>query len=72
MALTSGVPNIVLPRNAQDWNVVTSPFQKGETTSLSATFPVKIGGLTGYQGLRGVYLADIPRLILPPMPGSST
>ena len=61
------------PRNAQDWNVVTSPFEKGETTSLSATFPVTIAGLMGYQSLRGVYstlrgvdLAAIPQLILPP------
>ncbi len=61
------------PRNAQDWNVVTAPFEKGETTSLSATFPVTIAGLMGYQSLRGVYstskgvdLADIPQLILPP------
>ena len=61
------------PRNAQDWDVVRSPFEKGETTSLSATFPVKIAGLLGYQGLRGTYstlegadLANIPQLILPP------
>ncbi len=61
------------PRNAQDWNVATSPFEKGEATSLSATFPVMIAGLQGYQGLRGIYstlkgvdLADIPQLILPP------
>ena len=61
------------PRNAQDWRVVTSPFENSETTSLTATFPVTIAGLMGYQSLRGVYstlkgvdLADIPQLILPP------
>ena len=61
------------PRNAQDWNVAASPFDKGVATSLSATFPISIASLSGYQGLRGVYssmegvdLADIPQLILPP------
>jgi porin len=61
------------PRNAQDWDVIEHPFSKGTTTSLSITVPVKIAGLTGYQGVRGVYsskagldLADVPGLLLPP------
>lgn len=61
------------PRNAQDWDVIENPFDKGTTTSLSVTVPTKIAGLTGYYGVRGVYssktgldLADIPQLLLPP------
>ena len=61
------------PRNAQDWDVVENPFEEGTTTSLSITVPTKIGGLTGYYGVRGVYssldgfnLANLPQLILPP------
>ena len=61
------------PRNAQDWDVVENPFEEGTTTSLSITVPTKIGGLSGYYGVRGVYssldglnLANIPQLILPP------
>jgi porin len=61
------------PRNAQDIDVVTNPFEEGVTTSLSVTFPVKPGGLMGFYSLRGVYstkdgldLADVPQLILPP------
>jgi porin len=61
------------PRNAQDWDVIENPFEEGTTTSLSITLPTKIGGLTGYYGVRGVYssldgfnLANLPQLILPP------
>lgn len=61
------------PRNAQNWDVIENPFSEGTTTSLSITVPVKIAGLTGYQGVRGVYstkrgldLADVPQLLLPP------
>ena len=61
------------PRNAQDWDVVENPFEEGTTTSLSITVPTKIGGLSGYYGVRGVYssldgfnLANLPQLILPP------
>jgi porin len=61
------------PRSAQDWGVVSNPFAEGTTTSVSVTIPVKLFGLTGYQGLRGVHssqegfdLATIPQLFLPP------
>ena len=61
------------PRNAQDADVLRNPFEDGVTFSLSATVPVTIGGLTGFQGFRavhstqeGVDLRDIPQLALPP------
>jgi porin len=61
------------PRNAQDANIISEPFQDGVTTSLSLTFPVTLVGHPGFQGIRGVYstqrgldLNDIPQLALPP------
>jgi porin len=61
------------PRNAENIDVVTHPFDEGVTTSLSVTMPTKIGGLMGFYGVRGVYstkdgldLADIPEMALPP------
>jgi porin len=61
------------PRNAQNSDVIENPFSEGTTTSLTTTVPVKIAGLTGYQGVRGVYstkkgldLVDVPQLLLPP------
>lgn len=61
------------PRNAQSWDVIENPFEKGTTVSLSVTVPTKFGGLTGFYGVRGVYstkegldLADMPQLLLPP------
>jgi porin len=61
------------PRNAQDSGVIEHPFADGVTTSLSVTVPVEIGGLKGYQGVRGVYstlqgldLNNIPQIVLPP------
>jgi len=61
------------PRNAQEPRVIERPFEKGTTISLAGTVQTDIFGLTGYQSLRGVYsskrgidLADIPELILPP------
>jgi porin len=58
------------PRNAQDWEVIEKPFDKGTTTSLSITVPTTIGGLTGYYGVRAVYssktgldLASVPNLV---------
>jgi porin len=61
------------PRNAQDIDVVTSPFSDGVTYSLTATLPTKTHGLDGSHSLRGVYstqegvdLNDIPQLALPP------
>lgn len=61
------------PRNAQDWDVVKSPFSEGTTTSLSVVVPVKVAGLSGSHGVRAVHssktgfdLADLPQLLLPP------
>lgn len=61
------------PRNAQDSDVLHDPFSDGVTTSLSTTVPVKVAGLSGYQGLRAAYstqdgfdLRDLPELALPP------
>jgi porin len=61
------------PRNAQDLDVIAHPFADGTTTSLSATVPITLFGLTGYHTLRGVYSTaegfnfdDAPQLILPP------
>ena len=61
------------PRNAQDDDVLRNPFSEGVTFSVSASIPVTIGGLRGFQNLRGVYstdegvdLRDIPQLALPP------
>ena len=61
------------PRNAQDLSVIEHPFSQGTTTSLSATVPITLFGLTGYHTLRAVYsTADgfnfdaVPQLFLPP------
>jgi len=61
------------PRNAQDWDVIEHPFADGVTINGSVTIPVKIAGLTGYQGFKVVYsnenvldFTDIPDLFLPP------
>lgn len=60
------------PRNAQDEDVITHPFEKGVTTSLAVSIPVEIGGKHGFQNFRGAYstldgldFRDIPDLILP-------
>ena len=60
------------PRNAQDLSVIEHPFSQGTTTSLSATVPITLFGLTGYHTLRAVYsTADgfnfdaVPQLFLP-------
>ncbi len=65
------------PRNAQDLSVIAHPFARGTTTSLSATVPITIFGLTGYHTLRAVYSTaegfnfdEVPQLFLPP--GSQT
>ena len=65
------------PRNAQDLSVIEHPFSQGTTTSVSATVPITLFGLTGYHTLRAVYsTADgfnfdaVPQLFLPP--GSQT
>lgn len=61
------------PRNAQDSDVLEQPFDDGVTFSLSASVPVELCGLRGFQNLRGVYstqkgidLRDVPQLQLPP------
>ena len=61
------------PRNAQDSEVIESPFTDGVTVSLSTIFPVSMGGRPGFQAVRAVYssqrgldLNDIPQLALPP------
>lgn len=61
------------PRNAQDWDVIQSPFSDGTTVLASVTVPVKIAGLSGFQGLKvivgnqeGYDLRDAPQLLLPP------
>ena len=43
------------PRDAHDVNVVEHPFAEGATTSLSATIPVPLGGLSGFHTLRVAY-----------------
>ena len=43
------------PRNAEDPNVIEHPFAQGTTTSLSATIPLPLGGLSGFHTFRGVY-----------------
>ena len=60
------------PSSAQDRDVVSHPFTHGTTTSLSATAPVTLFGLAGYQMLRGVYSTaegfnfdNAPQLLLP-------
>jgi porin len=60
------------PRNAQDSDVVSDPFSKGTTVSLSTTFPTKVAGRTTFFGVRGVYssatgidLDSLPNLALP-------
>jgi len=61
------------PRSAQDLNVVEHPFAQGTTTSLSATVPLPIGGLSGFHTFRVVYssqtglnLDTVGQLFLPP------
>ncbi len=60
------------PRNAQDLSVIAHPFAQGTTTSLSATVPITMFGLTGYHTIRGVYSTaegfnfdEVPQLFLP-------
>lgn len=66
------------PRNAQDWDAIERPFDTGTTTSIAATVPTKLLGLTGYYGVRGVYssktgldLASLPELIRLPSQAAS-
>jgi porin len=43
------------PRTAQDPHVVDHPFAEGATTSLSATIPVPLFGLSGFHTFRVAY-----------------
>jgi porin len=43
------------PRDAQNLNVIRDLFSEGATYSATATFPVKIAGLGGFQNLRVAY-----------------
>jgi porin len=61
------------PRNAENLNVVEHPFAEGATTSLSATIPLSLGGLSGFHTFRVVYssqaglnLETVGQLFLPP------
>ena len=61
------------PRNAQDWDVVSNPFEEGVTLSVSSTLQTQIGGLPGIYSMRGVIssdesidLRDAPQILLPP------
>jgi porin len=52
---------------------LSDPFGSGVAALVSATFPVKIGGKSGYQNIKfsantktGLNLNDLPELILPP------
>lgn len=67
------------PKDTQNVSGLSGWGQDGINTRLSATFPVKLGGLPGWQGLVGVYstqdktdLADLPQLVLPVPPGQNT
>jgi hypothetical protein len=53
------------PRNAQDYEVVSNPFEEGVTTSLSVTVPTKIAGRQGFYGVRGVYSTSAARAACP-------
>lgn len=43
------------PRDAQNLNILRNLFEDGVTISGTATFPVRIAGLGGYQNLRVAY-----------------
>jgi porin len=54
-------------------DVIAHPFNDGTTTSVSATVPITVFGLTGYHSLRGLYSTasgfdfdQAPQLLLPP------
>lgn len=61
------------PANQTNKTGFENPFSTGVTFLASATFPVKIGGKSGYQNLKfavstktGTNLQDLPELLLPP------
>jgi porin len=67
------------PKDSQNGSGLSGWGQDGINLRLALQFPVKPGGLTGYQTLVGVFstkdtvdLADLPQLILPVPPGQDT
>jgi porin len=56
------------PRDAQDRDIISDLFSEGVTYSGTATFPVTIAGLNGFQNLRLVYstLDGVDLSSLPP------
>jgi len=56
------------PRDAQDRGIISDLFSEGVTYSGTATFPVTIAGLNGFQNLRLVYstLDGVDLSSLPP------
>jgi porin len=81
--LRSEVVNTTLmvydPKDSQNGSGLSGWGQDGINLRLSLQFPIKPGGLTGYQTLVGVFstkdtvdLADLPQLILPVPPGQDT
>lgn len=59
-------------RDAQNLNIIRDLFSEGATYSGTATFPVKIGGLGGFQNLRVAYstLDGVDLTSLPPASAS--
>jgi porin len=59
------------PRDAQNLNIIRNLFEDGATYSGTATFPVTIGGLGGFQNLRVAYstLDGVDLSLLPPTIG---
>jgi len=59
------------PRDAQNLNIIRNLFEDGATYSGTATFPVTIGGLGGFQNLRVAYstLDGTDLSLLPPNTG---
>jgi len=59
------------PRDAQNLNIIRNLFEDGATYSATATFPVTIAGLGGFQNLRIAYstLDGIDLSLFPPRIG---
>lgn len=60
------------PGNADDSEVMENLFSDGVTFGLSAVFPIKLKGLSGFQSIKGYYstqegynLENLPQLYLP-------
>lgn len=59
------------PRDAQNLDILSTLFQDGVTYSATASFPVTIGGLGGFQNFRAAYstLDGVDLSLLPPAVG---